>query len=194
VVAVLLLAAGLEASAATSPANSAESAFAPEVPDVPVQTQDGQSVRFFSDLVRGRVVAINFIFTACTTICPPLGARFGKLQDLLGDRLGTDVHLISVSVDPGNDTPDRLKAWGAQFGARPGWTLVTGRKPEIDRLLKAFNASSASPTGHTAMVLVGNQKTGSWTRAYGLAPANRLLDAIEAARTPGASGPPKVEP
>lgn len=152
-----------------------------DVPDVPVLTQDGRSVGFYSGLVQGRVVAINFIFTTCTTICPPLGATFSKLQSLLGDRLGRDVSLVSVSVDPATDTPERLKEWAAKFGARPGWTLVTGRKADMDQLLKALNAFTSRPQDHTPVILIGNDTRRSWTRAYGLSPAGTLLSAIDEA-------------
>jgi protein SCO1/2 len=80
------------------------------IPDTPVLDQDGKSVRFYTDLVKGKVVAINFIFTTCTTICPPLAATFAHVQRLMGDRVGKDVHLISVSVDPVTDTPSRPQA------------------------------------------------------------------------------------
>src|SRR5687767_2097048 len=94
------------------------------IPDIAVIDQNGKAVRFHRDLVQGKLVAMNFIFTSCTTVCTPMGANFAALQKLLGDR--TDVALISVSIDPVNDTPARLKAWSARFQARPGWTLVTG--------------------------------------------------------------------
>jgi protein SCO1/2 len=155
------------------------------VPDVPVVTQDGAHLSFYRDLVAGKVVAINFIFTSCTTVCPPLGVKFKAIQRLLGDRSGKDVFLISVSVDPVNDTPARLKDWSAKFGARPGWTLVTGRKQDIDELLRALNSSSASPDAHTTMVLIGNAAAGTWTRAYGFAPAGTLVKSIEKALAAG---------
>jgi hypothetical protein len=97
------------------------------IPDVELLDQDGNKVRFYTDLVKGRTVAINFIFTTCTTICPPLGATFARVQKELGERAGRDVQLISVSVDPATDTPERMKAWGAKFHAAAGWTFVTGR-------------------------------------------------------------------
>lgn len=91
-----------------------------QIPDVTLVDQEGEEVHFYSDLVADKVVAMNFIFTTCTTVCPPMGAIFGKLQQDLGERAGRDVHLISVTVDPVTDTPDRLKAWSERFGARPG--------------------------------------------------------------------------
>ena len=149
------------------------------VPDVELLDQDGRRVRFYSDLVRGKVVAINFIFTTCTTVCPPLGATFARIQRDVGERAGRDVHLISISVDPATDTPERLRAWGAKFKAGPGWTLVTGAKPQVDELLAALGASSARREDHTPTVLVGNDATGQWARAYGLTAPSRLVRIID---------------
>jgi len=149
-----------------------------DIPDVPVLTQDGETVHFFSDLVAGRTVAMNFVFTTCTTICPPMGANFGRLQKELGDRLGRDVHLISVSVDPTTDTPERLKAWAAKFGAREGWTLVTGDQQQVERLLKALEVFTADIADHAPIVLIGNDRNGEWTRAYGLAGPKTLAEII----------------
>jgi protein SCO1 len=151
------------------------------IPDVELLDQDGHAVRFYTDLVKGRTVAVNFIFTTCTTICPPLGATFARLQRELGERAGRDVHLVSISVDPATDTPERLKAWGAKFHAAAGWTLVTGRKPQVDELLRALGAASASPQDHSPTVLVGNDAKGQWTRAYGLARPAILVGLIDAA-------------
>lgn len=146
------------------------------VPDLSLVDQDGKPVRFYSDLVQGKVVMINFIFTSCTTICPPMGATFGKVRQLLGDRAGKDVHLISVSVDPVTDTPERMKAWGARFGAGPGWTLVTGDRETVTQLLKALGAYNADINEHTPLVLAGNDPQGQWTRAYGLAAPAKLVE------------------
>lgn len=149
------------------------------IPDVTVIDQNGKSVRFYTDLVKNRVVAINFVFTTCTTICPPMAATFAKLQKILGDRAGKDVHLISVSVDPNTDTPERLKAWGQKFGAGPGWTLVTGDREEVTRLLKALGVYTPGVTDHTPLVLLGNETSHRWTRAYGLAAPVKLAELID---------------
>jgi protein SCO1 len=153
----------------------------PAIPDTPVVDQDGRRLNFYSDLVKGRVVAINFIFTTCTTICPPLGATFAKVGELGGERFGSDFRLISISVDPTTDTPQRLKAWAAKFNAKPGWTLVTGQPQDIDALLKALGGFSASVRDHTPTVLVIGDPRGVMTRAYGLAPPAMLLGIIDAA-------------
>jgi cytochrome oxidase Cu insertion factor (SCO1/SenC/PrrC family) len=149
------------------------------IPDVEMLDQDGRKVHFYSDLVKGKTVAINFIFTSCTTICPPLGATFARVRKELGESAGRDVHLISISVDPVTDTPERLKAWGAKFKAGPGWTFVTGPKPRMDELLRALGAATASPADHTPGVVVGNDEAGQWTRAYGLASPGKLVQLIK---------------
>ena len=154
------------------------------IPDVPVMDQDGNTVRFYSDLVKGKVVAVNFVFTTCTTICPPMGANFARLQKILGERAGQGVHLISVSVDPSTDTPERMKAWGAKFGAGPGWTLVTGDRNEITRLLKALGVYTPDINDHSPLVLVGNDPKGQWTRAYGLAAPAKVAELIDGVAAP----------
>ncbi len=169
---------------ATPPAEDATAAVAAgetvqlAIPDVEVLDQEGRRRRFVSDLVAGRMVAIHFIFTNCTTICPPLAATFGTLRRLLGERAGRDVSLISVSVDPTNDTPERLKAWSAKFGGGPGWTLVTGERDQMVRLLKSLGAYTADMNDHPPLVWIGNRQ-GQWRRAYGLAAPRKLLQAID---------------
>lgn len=141
------------------------------VADVPVQTQDGRSVRFYSDLVKGRVTAVNFIFTSCTTVCPLMGVRFAQLQPLLPQ----DVSLISVSIDPTVDTPERLAAWSRRVGAKPEWTLVTGAKPEIDTLLRSLGTTIADPASHTPLVLIIDDR--------GAKPNFRRLDGLTDSKT-----------
>src|SRR6185503_7972296 len=128
------------ADAANTASNAPGYARKMVIPEVDVLDQNGSALHFYSDLIKGKTVAINFIFTNCTTICPPLGATFARVQKDLGNK---DVQFISVSVDPLTDTPERLKAWGAKFKAGAGWTFVTGNKPEIDQLLRALGASAA---------------------------------------------------
>jgi protein SCO1 len=152
-----------------------------KIPDVSLIDQDGKPVRFYSDLVKGKVVAMNFVFTTCTTICPPMGANFAKLQKLLA---GKNVQLISVSVDPAIDTPERLKAWARKFGAGPGWTLVTGGKEEVNRLLKALGVYTGGVADHSPLVLLGNDAGHRWTRAYGLAAPAKLAELIEQIAAP----------
>jgi protein SCO1/2 len=170
----LLAAAGQPARAAVE--TDVTALPAPEIPDVSVIDQDGHARRFRSELVEGQRVAIQFIFTSCATICKPLSAVFSQLQGELGDR--SDVRLISISIDPETDTPERMQAHAQRFHAGPRWTLVTGSRPEIDQLLTAFGVVGPK-ANHTAMVTVGNFATGHWTRVYGLAPSEKLLAALD---------------
>ena len=150
------------------------------IPDIELLDQAGRTIHFYSDLVKDHAVAINFIFTTCTTICPPLGATFARVQKELGDKVGRDVRFISISVDPATDTPERLKAWGAKFHAGEGWTFVTGAKPQVDELLRALGASSARREDHSPTVLIGDAH-GNWTRTYGLAKSSQLVQIINGA-------------
>jgi protein SCO1 len=150
-----------------------------EIPDVAVLDQHGNKLNFYTDLIKDKTVAINFIFTNCTTICPPLAATFQRLQREMGERVGKDVHLISISVDPVTDTPERLKAWGAKFKAGPGWTFVTGEKQEMDKLLTALGAAVSKREDHTPALIIGNDSKGVWTRTYGLAKIPQIMDVIE---------------
>lgn len=151
----------------------------PAIKDVAVVTQEGRPVRFYSDLVKGRVVAVNFVFTSCTTVCPLMGARFARLQQLLGET--SNVSLISVSIDPATDTPARLSAWSRKLGARPGWTLVTGAKPDIESLAQSLGAPIANPGDHAPLVLVIDDRHGTWQRLDGLTDPARLAQILEGA-------------
>ena len=151
------------------------------IPDIAVIDQNGKPAQFHRDLVKGKLVAMNFIFTSCTTVCTPMGANFAALQKLLGDR--TDVVLISVSIDPSHDTPARLKAWSARFDARPGWTLVTGSQRDVETLVRALGVYSGSTFDHSPVAIVGNDVTGQWTRVNGLVPPAKLVTMLDAHRT-----------
>ncbi|MFP5265439.1 MAG: SCO family protein [Blastocatellia bacterium] len=145
------------------------------IPDIEVVDQNRNRLHFYRDLIKGRLTAINFIFTSCTYICPLQGAAFSKLQAALGDRLGRDVFLISVTTDPLVDTPERLKAWGERFGAKAGWTFVTGRKSEMDRLLQAIAGDVSGTEEHSPFLLIVDDDQGVRFRAYGLAEPRAIM-------------------
>lgn len=153
---------------------------------MPVQTHDNRELHFYSDLIKKRVTAINFIFTSCTTVCPLMGVRFAQLQALLPK----DVSLISVSIDPANDTPQRLAEWGKRVGAKPGWTLVTGTKPDIDTLLRSLGTAIADPASHTPLVLIVDDRgeTPTFQRLDGLTdPKSIAKTLVELAPSPSPS-------
>ena len=105
-------------------------------------------------------------------------AKWHAVQKELGDKVGRDVHFISISVDPATDTPERLKAWGAKFKAGAGWTFVTGEKQEMDKLLDALGAAVAKREDHTPAMIIGNDAKGVWTRTYGLAKTGQIVGLI----------------
>jgi len=191
---VLALATMGGGAAAAPEITAAAPHLAPPWPDVPVVDQDGRPLRFYADLVRGQRVAMNFVFTTCTTICLPMGASFERLQAMLGAHAGSAARLISVSIDPLTDTPQRLKAWGAKFHAGPGWSLVTGRKEDIDRLLKTLGVFTADRADHAPIVLLGDDAAGRWTRAYGLAAPAKLIELLDGLAAPAAVRPASSSP
>lgn len=158
-----------------NPMNFSESL---RIPDARVYDQNGKRLNFYTDLVKGKTVAINFIFTTCTASCPALTATFRRVQQELGERLGHDVYLISISVDPVTDVPQRLHDYAEKFHAGPGWTFVTGEKAEINSVLKALGTAVADKNDHTPMILVGNDATAFWTRTYGLSSPTTLVKVI----------------
>lgn len=162
------------------PAGDLPSISSSKIPDVRVYDQNGKQLNFYSDLVKGRTVAINFIFTTCTGVCPPMTATFRRVQQNLPERT-PPIQLISISVDPATDTPERMHEFAAKFNAGPGWTFVTGDKNEIDLLLQALGAAVANKNDHTPMILIGNEVTDYWTRAYGLSSPTTLIQVISAA-------------
>lgn len=155
---------------------------ASSVADVAVQDQSGRTRHFHRDLVQGRLVAVNFVFTRCTTVCPLLGARFAQVQKLLGDDAAR-VGLISVSIDPANDTPQELARWSRAFGASAGWDLVTGARADIDQLARSLGASAADPASHVPLVLLIDERDAPqpWRRLDGLADAATLAGALREA-------------
>ena len=159
------------------PAEPATTGTAVRIPDVNVLDQNGKSLNFYSDLVKGKVVAINFVFTTCTTICPPLTATFRRVQQQLAEQ-NSSAQLISISVDPAVDTPERLRDYAAKFKAEPGWAFVTGNTSDINSLLQQLGVAVANKNDHTPMILIGNDEAGYWTRAYGLSSPTSLVKLI----------------
>jgi protein SCO1/2 len=159
------------------------------IPDTPVLDQDGRRLNFYSDLVKGKTVAIDFIFTTCNGVCPTMTAKFRQLQQALGDRVGRDIQLISISVDPTTDVPARLNAYAAKFHAGPGWTFVTGDKPEIDALLRALGAFAPDKTKHPQTILIGNEGANYWTRTLGLSATKTIAGIVTEAADKDSSRP-----
>jgi protein SCO1/2 len=147
--------------------------------DVELINQHGVKLRFYSDLLKGKVVVINSFFSTCSSICPPMNRNFARIQEALGDRIGKDVHLISLSVDPATDTPSRLKDYAEKLGAGPGWHLLTGKKENVDFALHKVGHYVEAKDDHTSIVIIGNEPKGVWTKAFGLAKAEELIKLVQ---------------
>jgi|RhiMethySRZTD1v2_1073278.scaffolds.fasta_scaffold90461_2 protein SCO1/2 len=137
-------------------------------PNVPLVTHEGKTVRFYDDLLKGKSVAVNIMYTSCTNECPLETARLAQLQRLLGARMGKDIYFYSISIDPKNDTPEVLKAYMEKFGVGPGWTFLTGNAADIRAVTKKLGLSrysdAANKDGHTAILMVGDEPAGQWVR------------------------------
>jgi len=147
--------------------------------DVELIDQDGNKLRFYTDVLKNKIVAINTFFTTCTNICPPMNRNFEKMQDALGDRLGKDVFLISIAGDPETDTPPRLKEYGRRFHARPGWFFLTGKKENVDWALYKLGQYVETKDAHTSIFIIGNESKGLWKKAFGLAKAEELIRILD---------------
>ena len=158
------------------------------IPNVPVVSQDGQSLLFHDDVLKGKVSIISFIYTSCRDICPVVTARLSQLEDKLGDAAGRDYFFVSISIDPTNDTPDKLKEYGKAFGAGPNWLFLTGTVKDIDAIRHRLGERSRALTEHRNEVLLFNDRTGEWERnsAFGdigvLASAVRAMDPDQRAK------------
>lgn len=173
----VLDAALVEAQTRQQPGGEARARSETRIPDIPVRDQNGRPLKFYTDLVKGKTVVINVMFTTCTTICPSLTATLRRVQEGLAAR-APDVQLISISVDPITDTPERLRDFATRFHAGPGWTFVTGDKADIDSLLGALGAAAANASDHTPTILVSNDVTGYRTRTYGLSSPAALVKVV----------------
>jgi protein SCO1/2 len=163
---------------AQSPANQdspAEHYFT----DVMLVNQSGERLRFYTDLLKGRAVVINVFFSSCHGSCPVMMGTFQKIQDWLGDRLGKDVYLISMSVDPQIDTPEKLKEFAAQMKARRGWHFVTGEKKNMELALRKLGQYVEVRENHSNIFIIGNEVTGLWKKAFGLAKIEEIIKVVE---------------
>jgi protein SCO1 len=150
----------------TRPAVAA-SAGSTRFPNIELITQDGKTVHFYDDLIKGKIVVINMIYTTCHFSCPLETARLIQVQKKLGDRVGKDIFFYSISIDPEHDTPEVLKAYMEKFHVGPGWTFLTGKKEDIvylEKRLGIYIDPSLNSDGHLPYLLLGNDTSGQWMR------------------------------
>jgi protein SCO1/2 len=153
-------------------------------PNVVLRTHDNQPLRFYDDLLRGKVVLINFLYVTCGDICPLMTANLVRVQAALGVRLGREVFMYSITLDPQTDTPEALKQYAAGYGVKPGWYFLTGQDEEIQRLRRTLGLYDRDPridadkTQHTGLLIYGNEVTGRWGAIPALLAPERIVRAV----------------
>lgn len=147
------------------------------VPDVQVVTQTGEHLRFSSELLKGRVAIITGFFTNCTSMCPITQESLAHVAKLLGPLLGKDVIIVSLSTDPENDTPARMKAWAEKFHIASGWMLASGNKADVQSLLRSLGLYVDIPQRHQSLLMIGSESSG-WVRVSSWTPAEKLVKLV----------------
>ncbi len=149
-----------------------------------LRTHDGRTVRFYDDLVRGKIVLINFMYTECGDICPGMTQNLADLQGLLGDRVGRDIFMYSFTLQPERDTPERLKAYAETFAVKPGWLFLTGIPGDIELLRRRLGFSDSDPVQdadleqHIGIVRIGNEPLNRWVMTAALSRPESILQNI----------------
>ena len=180
-----------EPPAAPKPQEKSENNAERYFTDTVLINQNGERMRFYTDLMKGKTVIIDTFFATCQASCLPMNRNLAQIQEGLGDRLGKDVNILSISVDPGVDTPTLLKAYSKKLNAKPGWYFLTGDKESIEFILKKLGQFVDDKNDHLNIFLIGNDRTGLWKKAFGLAKSEELMKVVESvANDPGTAAKP----
>lgn len=167
---------------------------------LPLVDHNGRTVDLYEDLIKDHIVVINSFFATCTGSCPVMAKSFLHLQNKLGDRLGDDVILLSITVDPEVDTPAKLKEYAKKMGAKPGWYFLTGSRAQVDAVLGKIGQYTEAREAHKNIIIAGNDRTGLWKKALATAPSDEIWQVVStvvedrgrapagAAAAPGAGG------
>ncbi|UIJ73901.1 SCO family protein [Aurantimonas sp. HBX-1] len=178
---IVALVIGVLAIACTSDSKAGSSRYnADYFTNRPVVNQNGETLRFYDDLIEDRIVVVSFIYTNCPDLCPLTTARLAEVQRRLIEGGTTNVSFVSLSVDPERDTPERLKAFADAFDIGPGWTFVTGAPADMKVINRALGDRSRSLWEHRNEVVLGNDRTGEWTRNSTFGDLERLVVDIRA--------------
>lgn len=130
-------------------------------------------------LMDGRTILVNTIFTECEASCPMMEKTFATIQSQYANEMGKDLVLVSISVDPTNDTPAKLKAYAAKMKAKDGWYFLTGTKEQVDYALKRFGVSAEKRDMHSNLMFAGNDRTGLWKKIHGTAKTEDVVTAFD---------------
>ncbi len=153
-------------------------------PNITLRTQDNKEVRFYEDLIKDKAVTINFFYSNCEEICPIVTANLVKVQKLLGERVGREIFMNSITLKPEEDTPAVLKEYAGTFKVKPGWTFLTGKPDDIERLRRSLGFTNPDPrldkdkTQHIGNVRYGNEPLMLWAACPGMAHAEWIAESI----------------
>ena len=167
--------AGHDMTATPASAQGAPVSFA----NVALVDQNGKSVHLEPDLVANKIVVMSFIYTSCTTVCPVVSSIMGKVQKQLGARVGTEVQLVSISIDPQRDDAKRLNEYARSFQNGPGWSWLTGSTQSVAETLKGLGTFNGDLKSHAPLILVGDGNSRHWTRYYGFTDPAVLTREVE---------------
>ncbi len=154
------------------------------LPDLPVVTHEGKRVRFYSDLIHGKIVLINFMYSTCKGICPGMTTNLKDVYRALGDRVGRDVFMYSITLQPEKDTAERLRSYVKARGIGDGWYFLTGEAVDLDQIRKRLGFYDPNPevdedrTQHTGMLRVGNDARQRWTMCPALAEPSAIVRSV----------------
>ncbi|MFH1215560.1 MAG: SCO family protein [Pseudomonadota bacterium] len=151
------------------------------VPDVVLVNHLGEKVRLKSLLESGKPVILDFIYATCTTICPVLSAGFANFQKKLGPEVD-QVHLVSITIDPENDTPGAMKEYLERYQAQPGWEFLSGSRKDVDQVMRAFDAYFRDKMDHRPLSFIRAPDEGKWIRIYGLISTSDLMNEFQQTR------------
>lgn len=174
----------LGARAQSAPPSKASRASHRQLPNVELKTHTGATVRFYDDLVRGKLVVINMMYADCEGLCPPMTANLVRVQELLGDRVGKSIFMYSVSLRPEVDTPQDLADYAEMHGVEPGWLFLTGARADVERVRYALGFYDPDPVvdqeagRHVGMVRIGNDRFDRWAMAPALAEPAQIVSSI----------------
>ena len=153
-------------------------------PNFEVTTHEGKKVRFYDDLVKDKIVVINFMYAQCEGICVPITRNLKRVQSLLGKRVGRDIFMYSISLKPEEDNPQKLKHYVQMHRINPGWTFLTGKPDEIDTLRRKLGFSDSKAkldkdlTNHIGMIRYGNEARQWWAMCPGQANPPWIVESI----------------
>jgi protein SCO1/2 len=181
------------AAAALAPFGLATSGRAEKLPqdgaewftNVEVTTQDGRKLRFYDDVMKGKILIINFFFASCDSVCPLMTENLARVQDLLGARVGSEIRMVSISLQPEQDTPEVLAAYAKTYGAGPGWMFLTGKKDDIELLRQRLGfvdidpVVDADPEQHIGTVRIANEPMHRWAMSPALLNPTALVRAVD---------------